>query len=141
MQFSEQSSNHAASSEGVYPEEVSRCLGMMFDKNFNLHYAAKEALKPCLADMARIRAFAHQHQSLSNSTGPEPVHVFKILSSIATALFYKKVFHADISLSSRNPSCWTSHLLFAMNGLHHAHVGTVEQTEKPNYLAEGQIPL
>eukprot|EP00983_Pelagomonas_calceolata_P059605 1146000-Pelagomonas_calceolata.AAC.1 len=29
----------------------------------------------------------------------------------------QKDFHADISLSSRNPSCWTSHLLFAMNGL------------------------
>eukprot|EP00983_Pelagomonas_calceolata_P021451 672238-Pelagomonas_calceolata.AAC.1 len=34
---------------------------------------------------------------------------------------FQKFFHADISLSSRNPSCWTSHVLSAMNGLHHAH--------------------
>eukprot|EP00967_Tisochrysis_lutea_P121133 scaffold199369_cov14-Tisochrysis_lutea.AAC.1 len=27
---------------------------MMFDKNINLHYAAKETLKPCLAGMARM---------------------------------------------------------------------------------------
>ena len=32
-----------------------------------------------------------------------------------------KVFCADISLSHRNPSCWTSHLLLATNGLLHAH--------------------
>eukprot|EP00983_Pelagomonas_calceolata_P133841 1162005-Pelagomonas_calceolata.AAC.1 len=32
-----------------------------------------------------------------------------------------EVFYADIDLSSRNPSCWTSHLLFTMHGLHHAH--------------------
>eukprot|EP00983_Pelagomonas_calceolata_P038131 1136684-Pelagomonas_calceolata.AAC.1 len=32
-----------------------------------------------------------------------------------------KVLHADISLIPRNSSCWTSHLLSAMNGLHHAH--------------------
>eukprot|EP00983_Pelagomonas_calceolata_P006560 215701-Pelagomonas_calceolata.AAC.2 len=40
-------------------------LGKFFD-NLNLHSATelqlKEALKPCLAGMARIRDFAHQHQ-------------------------------------------------------------------------------
>jgi len=37
-------------------------LGMLLDRNLNLHNAAEEALKPCLAGMARIRSFAHQHQ-------------------------------------------------------------------------------
>eukprot|EP00983_Pelagomonas_calceolata_P014250 454599-Pelagomonas_calceolata.AAC.1 len=31
-----------------------------------------------------------------------------------------KVYHADISLSPINSSCWTSNLLSAMNSLHHA---------------------
>eukprot|EP00983_Pelagomonas_calceolata_P038552 1136828-Pelagomonas_calceolata.AAC.4 len=33
----------------------------------------------------------------------------------------QKVVHAGISISSRNITCWTSHLVFATNGLHHAH--------------------
>eukprot|EP00983_Pelagomonas_calceolata_P117363 1160407-Pelagomonas_calceolata.AAC.2 len=33
----------------------------------------------------------------------------------------QKVLHADIELSSMNFSCWTSHLSFSMNGLHHVH--------------------
>eukprot|EP00967_Tisochrysis_lutea_P043482 scaffold52535_cov21-Tisochrysis_lutea.AAC.1 len=37
-------------------------LRMMFDENINLHYATKEALKPCLAGTACVCAFAHQHQ-------------------------------------------------------------------------------
>eukprot|EP00983_Pelagomonas_calceolata_P130964 1161731-Pelagomonas_calceolata.AAC.3 len=39
-----------------------RYLGMQFNKHINLHNAAEEALKPCLAGMARVRTFAHQHQ-------------------------------------------------------------------------------
>eukprot|EP00983_Pelagomonas_calceolata_P007899 257983-Pelagomonas_calceolata.AAC.1 len=31
----------------------------------------------------------------------------------------QKVFHADIDVNFRNPSCWTLHPL-AVNGLHHA---------------------
>eukprot|EP00983_Pelagomonas_calceolata_P077551 1153916-Pelagomonas_calceolata.AAC.2 len=34
---------------------------------------------------------------------------------------FQKVFHAGIGLSSINPSCWTSHMSFAMKGSHHAH--------------------
>eukprot|EP00983_Pelagomonas_calceolata_P047132 1140490-Pelagomonas_calceolata.AAC.1 len=37
-------------------------LGMQFEKHINLHKAAEEALKPCLAGKARVRTFAHQHQ-------------------------------------------------------------------------------
>eukprot|EP00983_Pelagomonas_calceolata_P080369 1155117-Pelagomonas_calceolata.AAC.1 len=33
---------------------------------------------------------------------------------------FQKVSHAGVSLSARNPSCLTSHLLSAMNGLRHA---------------------
>eukprot|EP00983_Pelagomonas_calceolata_P037930 1136605-Pelagomonas_calceolata.AAC.1 len=33
------------------------------------------------------------------------------------SLFFKKVLHADISLSSRTDSCWTPHLLSALDGL------------------------
>eukprot|EP00983_Pelagomonas_calceolata_P011217 360691-Pelagomonas_calceolata.AAC.1 len=33
-----------------------------FDKHIFLHNAAEEALRPCLAGMARARTFAHQHQ-------------------------------------------------------------------------------
>eukprot|EP00983_Pelagomonas_calceolata_P066489 1149062-Pelagomonas_calceolata.AAC.13 len=36
------------------------------------------------------------------------------------SLLLKKVLHADISLSSRADSCWTSHLLSAMDGLAHS---------------------
>eukprot|EP00983_Pelagomonas_calceolata_P001927 65209-Pelagomonas_calceolata.AAC.1 len=50
----------------------------------------------------------------------EPVHAFVLLSLIATALYFTGFFRADISLSPGNSSCWTSHLLSAMNGLHHA---------------------
>eukprot|EP00983_Pelagomonas_calceolata_P057963 1145300-Pelagomonas_calceolata.AAC.2 len=39
-----------------------RHLGMFFDKNLNLHSAAEEALRPCLAGMSCIRTLAHQHQ-------------------------------------------------------------------------------
>eukprot|EP00983_Pelagomonas_calceolata_P041874 1138243-Pelagomonas_calceolata.AAC.1 len=39
-----------------------RYLGMMFDKRINLHNAAEEALKPCLASMAHMHTFAHQYQ-------------------------------------------------------------------------------
>eukprot|EP00983_Pelagomonas_calceolata_P012484 400649-Pelagomonas_calceolata.AAC.1 len=35
---------------------------MQFDKHIYLHKAAEEALKPCLACMARVRTFAHKHQ-------------------------------------------------------------------------------
>eukprot|EP00983_Pelagomonas_calceolata_P001575 52864-Pelagomonas_calceolata.AAC.1 len=37
-------------------------LGMQSDKHINLHNAAEEALTPCLAGMACMRTFAHQHQ-------------------------------------------------------------------------------
>eukprot|EP00983_Pelagomonas_calceolata_P130566 1161696-Pelagomonas_calceolata.AAC.2 len=39
-----------------------RYSGMQFDKQINLHNAAEEALKPCLAGLARVRTVAHQHQ-------------------------------------------------------------------------------
>eukprot|EP00983_Pelagomonas_calceolata_P027915 875649-Pelagomonas_calceolata.AAC.1 len=35
---------------------------MQLDKHVNLHDAAEEAIKPCLASIARLRTFAHQHQ-------------------------------------------------------------------------------
>eukprot|EP00983_Pelagomonas_calceolata_P038506 1136811-Pelagomonas_calceolata.AAC.3 len=35
--------------------------------------------------------------------------------------FLQEAIHADVDHSSRNPSCWISHLLFAMNGSPHAH--------------------
>eukprot|EP00983_Pelagomonas_calceolata_P049126 1141358-Pelagomonas_calceolata.AAC.17 len=35
---------------------------MFFDKNLNLHSAAEEAFRPCLAGMAHICTFAHQCQ-------------------------------------------------------------------------------
>eukprot|EP00983_Pelagomonas_calceolata_P060572 1146442-Pelagomonas_calceolata.AAC.1 len=49
----------------VLPYSNTFCyLGMQLDKHISyLHNAAEEALKPCLAGMARIlRTFAHQHQ-------------------------------------------------------------------------------
>eukprot|EP00983_Pelagomonas_calceolata_P021711 680265-Pelagomonas_calceolata.AAC.1 len=45
---------------------------------------------------------------------------YNSLTHCNSALLHK-VIHADISLSPRNSSCWTSHPLSAMNGLHHAH--------------------
>eukprot|EP00983_Pelagomonas_calceolata_P001127 38879-Pelagomonas_calceolata.AAC.1 len=45
---------------------------------------------------------------------------YNLLTHCDSALF-NKVFHADVSLSPRNFSCWSSHLLYAVNGSHHAH--------------------
>eukprot|EP00983_Pelagomonas_calceolata_P006140 204193-Pelagomonas_calceolata.AAC.12 len=35
-----------------------RYYGMLFDERINLHNAAEEALKPCLAGMAHVHTFA-----------------------------------------------------------------------------------
>eukprot|EP00983_Pelagomonas_calceolata_P125228 1161191-Pelagomonas_calceolata.AAC.8 len=51
----------------------------------------------------------------------------------ATALFYKNLFRADISLTSRSSSCRTFNLLFTTNGLHHAH-GIQQKTRSDNPL-------
>ena len=167
-------------------------LGMLLDRSLNLHNAAEEALKPCLAGMARIRSFAHNHQihnrlhayiwlfktyvvpagmyasqlwatpylqqgtemqnciqkwllrflrsilgvrtstpswSVLRECGMEPIQFnwFRACARLYNSLTHcnspllHKVFCADISLSHRNPSCWTSHLLLATNGLLHAH--------------------
>eukprot|EP00983_Pelagomonas_calceolata_P090288 1157401-Pelagomonas_calceolata.AAC.10 len=53
---------------------------------------------------------------------------------------FQKVFHAGISLSSRNPSCWTSHELFAMNGLHHAR-GFQDKIRSANPLDLSQVKV
>eukprot|EP00983_Pelagomonas_calceolata_P115605 1160217-Pelagomonas_calceolata.AAC.24 len=48
-------------------------------------------------------------------------HVFLQLAHKCNSLLLKKVLHADISLSSRTYySCWTSHLLSALDGLAHS---------------------
>eukprot|EP00983_Pelagomonas_calceolata_P000032 907-Pelagomonas_calceolata.AAC.1 len=61
--------------------------------------------------------------------GIEPIQFnwFRVFARLYNFLTYcnsallHKVFHADISLSPRDSSCWTSHLLSAMHGLHHVH--------------------
>eukprot|EP00983_Pelagomonas_calceolata_P080529 1155182-Pelagomonas_calceolata.AAC.2 len=40
------------------------------------------------------------------------------------SLLLKKVPHANISLSSRSDSCWTSHFLNALDGLVHSDLMT-----------------
>eukprot|EP00983_Pelagomonas_calceolata_P109410 1159554-Pelagomonas_calceolata.AAC.9 len=59
-----ENSPHLVYDNEVLPySDTFRYLGMIFDKkNIYLHYAAEEAFKPCLVGMARICAFAHQHQ-------------------------------------------------------------------------------
>eukprot|EP00983_Pelagomonas_calceolata_P079913 1154907-Pelagomonas_calceolata.AAC.2 len=52
----------------------------------------------------------------------------------------QKDFHADTSLSSRNPSCWTSHVLFAMHGLRHAH-GFQQKVRSANPLDLSQLVM
>eukprot|EP00983_Pelagomonas_calceolata_P086660 1156803-Pelagomonas_calceolata.AAC.4 len=67
--------------------------------------------------------------SILRECGIEPIQFnwFRACSCFYNSLIHcnsrllQKVFHADTSLSARNPSCWTSHLLSAMNSLHHVH--------------------
>eukprot|EP00983_Pelagomonas_calceolata_P067684 1149571-Pelagomonas_calceolata.AAC.3 len=50
----------------------------------------------------------------------------------------KIVLRAEISLSSRISSCWTSYLLFATNGVHHAH-GFQQKMRSANPLDSSQL--
>eukprot|EP00983_Pelagomonas_calceolata_P007974 260166-Pelagomonas_calceolata.AAC.2 len=143
-------------------------IGMVFDKHINLHNAAKEALKTCLASMASVHMSSQQAcmqvrfgplrifnrglgrttvfqnwllrflrsllgvrassptRSILRECGTEPIQFnwFRACSRFYSSLTHynsfllQKVFHTDIFLSARNPSCWTSPLLSAMNGLH-----------------------
>eukprot|EP00983_Pelagomonas_calceolata_P008914 289510-Pelagomonas_calceolata.AAC.1 len=81
-----------------------------------------------LRSMLGVRTSTHSW-SVLRECGIEPTQfnwlracarLYNSLTHCNSALLYK-FFHADISLSPSNSSCWTSHLLSAMNGLYHAH--------------------
>eukprot|EP00983_Pelagomonas_calceolata_P044658 1139400-Pelagomonas_calceolata.AAC.1 len=62
--------------------------------------------------------------SILQECGIEPFQSFVQLCfynslTKCNSLLLKKVLHADISLSSRTDSCWTSHILSALDGLAH----------------------
>eukprot|EP00983_Pelagomonas_calceolata_P079677 1154795-Pelagomonas_calceolata.AAC.1 len=134
----------------------------MFNKNIDLHCAAEEALKPCLAGMARVRTLhintssplsclskafkdicrpgRHVCQSdlghsLSSTGNEMDICIQKWLLKFLKSVFGVRSSTPSWSLKcecgiepiqfncfracarlSKNPSCWTSHVLFTMNG-------------------------
>mgnify|MGYP006273753757 FL=1 len=67
--------------------------------------------------------------SVLRECGVEPIQfnwfkscarLYNSLTQCNSALL-RQVFHADISLSNRSPSCWISHFLRGTIGLRHAH--------------------